>query len=134
MPLGYSSNIQAEVDSADVNFIDLFEIDLTSSVTVYWCHTLVPAAQVVAHFPSKFEARVMSAGNRSWELGLNDDTITLEVSNADGALTALVATHGTEIFEGAIVKHWRYFPSLDEKYQVWKVREILLNGMWGIKV
>jgi len=117
MPLSFSADIETEVEAAETGVIDLFEIDLGLGFKKFWSTTQVDIDWVVTEFGSEFEARIISAGDRRWELGLDDDTLSLTISNADGVISRIAKEFGIDIFEGAIVRHHRLFSSIKEIFK-----------------
>jgi len=123
MPLTFSANIEAEVEAAETSVVDLFEIDLGLGFKKFWSTTNVAAEWVITEFGGSFEARVLSVGDKRWNLGLDDDTINLTIGNADRAISKIAREFGIDIFEGAKVKNHRLFPSIREIYKDYWVGE-----------
>ena len=114
---GTTPNIEAEVEAASLSAIDLVEVDLGLGFVKYWSTTNVDFPFVSTQFPSKFEARIVSIGDRTWTLGLDDDSITLIIGDADGAISRIAQDFGIDVFEGAKVKLHRLFPAIKEIYR-----------------
>lgn len=123
MPLTFSSEIEDEVEAAETGVVDLIEVDLGLGFKKFWSTTNVAIDWVITEFGSKFEARLISIGDRRWNLGLNDDTLSLTIGNADKALSRIAQEFGIDIFEGAKVKHHRLFTSIKEIYRDYWVGE-----------
>lgn len=117
MPLSFSAGIEAEVEAAETGVVDLIEVDLGLGFKKFWSTTNVDVQWVVTEFGSAFEARLKSIGDRSWKLGLDDDSLNLRIGNGDGAISRIAKEFGIDIFEGAQVKHHRLFTSIKEIYK-----------------
>lgn len=114
---GTTPNIEAEVDAASLSVVDLVEVDLGLGFNKFWSTTNVDFEFVSSIFPSKFEARIESIGDRTWLLGADNDSITLILGDADGAITKIAQEFGLDVFEGAKVKLHRLFPAIREVYK-----------------
>lgn len=117
MPLTFSAGIEAEVEAAETGVIDLIEVDLGLGFKKFWSTTNVAIDWVVTEFGSAFEPRLIAIGDKSWTLGLDSDTLNLQIGNADGAISRIAKEFGIDIFEGAQVKHHRLFTSIKEIYR-----------------
>jgi len=123
MPLTFSSEIEDEVEAAETGVVDLIEVDLGLGFKKFWSTTNVAIDWVVTEFGQPFEARLISIGDRKWNLGLDDDTLNLKIGNADGVVSRIAKEFGIDIFEGAKVRHHRLFTSIKEIYKDYWVGE-----------
>jgi len=123
MPLILSANIEAEVEAAETSVIDLIEVDLGLGFKKFWSTTNVAIDWVVTEFGTSFEPRILSMSQRSWKLGLDDDTLNLTLGNSDGAISRIAKEFGVDIFEGAKVRNHRLFASIKEIHKDYWVGE-----------
>ena len=128
MPLDLSQsattpNIEDEVKAAELGVVELLEIDFGLSFKKFWSTIHVPIEFVATQFGTTFEARVESIGDRTWSTGLDDDTVNLVISDADGEVSRIAKERGIDVFEGAKVRMHRLFSSVKEIYKNYWVGE-----------
>ena len=114
---GTTPNIENEIDSASLSAIDLVEVDLGLGYKKRWSNRQVDFGWVAGHLDGEYEARILSISERRWSLGPDDDSVTLLIGNADGAISRMSREFGIDIFEGAKVRLHRLFPSIKEVYR-----------------
>jgi len=126
MTLDISANIETEIGAASLAVIDLFVVDFGNGYRRYWSthevdSTWFPSVEFLTNItPDEFEARVIKSGSRSWSLGAENDSLDIDVSDGDGALSEIAREIGMARFEGAKVYNWQLFPSIKEAYKGWE--------------
>ena len=114
---GATPNIEGEIESASVSVIDLIEVDLGLGYKKRWSNRQVDFSWVAGQLDGDYEARILSISERRWSLGPDDDSVTLLIGNADGAISRMSQEFGIDIFEGAKVRLHRLFPAIKEVYK-----------------
>ena len=114
---GITPNIENEIESASVSVIDLVEIDLGLGYKRRWSNRRVNFSWVSAQLDGDYEPRILNISERKWSLGPDDDSVTLLIGNADGAISRMSQEFGIDIFEGAKVRLHRLFPAVKEVYK-----------------
>ena len=137
-PLELSPTINDEVQKAHLSVIDLIQVDFGGGLERRWSTIDVPA-RIAAGLSGDYDARLLSIGDRVWTLGADDDSVTLELGNADGEINNFVRNYGIDIFEGSRVRHHRLFPGIQEVYKdywVGKGSSVIFEGAvasWDVK-
>ena len=114
---GITPNIESEVESASLSVIDLVEVDLGLGYKRRWSNRQVDFSWVSGQLDGDYEARILNISERRWSLGPDDDSVTLLIGNADGAISRMSQEFGIDIFEGAKVRLHRLFPAIKEVYK-----------------
>ena len=114
---GITPNIENEIESASVSVIDLVEVDLGLGYKRRWSNRKVDFSWVSSQLDGEYEARILNISERRWSLGPDDDSVTLLIGNADGAISRMAQEFGIDIFEGAKVRLHRLFPAIKEVYK-----------------
>ena len=114
---GITPNIENEIESASVSVIDLVEVDLGLGYKRRWSNRQVDYSWVAGQLDGEYEARLLNISERRWSLGPDDDSVTLLIGNADGAISRMAQEFGIDIFEGAKVRLHRLFPAIKEVYK-----------------
>ena len=114
---GITPNIEREIESASVSVIDLVEVDLGLGYKKRWSNRQVGFGWVASQLDGEYEARILNISERRWSLGPDDDSVTLLIGNADGAISRISRDFGIDIFEGAKVRLHRLFPAIKEVYK-----------------
>ena len=115
--VGTTPNIENEVESASLSAIDLVEVDLGLGYKKRWSNRQIDYGWVAGQLDGEYEARILNISERRWSLGPDDDSVTLLIGNADGAISRMSREFGIDIFEGAKVRLHRLFPSVKEVYR-----------------
>ena len=116
MTLSFSTNINEEVQKAHLAVVDLIQVDFGGGLERRWSTVHVPRT-LAAGLSGDYEARIVEIGTRRWSLGADDDSVTLIIGNADDAIRNFARAYGIDIFDGARVRHHRFFPSIKEIYK-----------------
>ena len=137
-PLAFPQTINDEVQKAHLSVIDLIQVDFGGGLERRWSTIEVPS-RLSAGLSGNYTARLLSIGDRRWSLGSDDDSVTLELGNADRAISNFVRSYGIDIFEGSRVRHHRLFPSIQEVYEdywVGKGSSLIFEGSsasWDVR-
>ena len=80
------SEVEAELATANVNFIDLWKLDL-GSVTLRWSSKEIPAT--ITHDGYEYEPRVFRVGTLPYKPDFDDQKTDFEFDNSDNIVKTL---------------------------------------------
>lgn len=128
MPISFSATIEAEINAVETAVIDLFVVDFGHGIFQFLSRHKVPvdyypttdfANGTTLVQPSEFKPKIISVGDRTWQLDHDDSSLSLEIA-IDDDINKFMVQYGVRIFEGARVTMYRLLPNIKETYKMWQ--------------